>query len=300
MKLDRLLGITMELLTKKRVTATALAARYEVSVRTIYRDVDLINQAGIPVASFTGADGGFELMSGFYLTRQHFSIDDFLAIYNLLKGIEGTAKGKYTTIMNKLGTLQPALLNGGCHEQIIFDMSTSERERTWVQPILHAMDRSNLIKFTYTSASGSCSERQVEPLHLYWEQGVWYLEAYCLFKQAKRIFRVSRISALEASSENFLPRENLEEGREEKKAPGIQAHLRFDSSIGPRVTEQFPEAFISVEGYVDVHTIFYTTAYAISVILSYGSKVEILSPPELKEDLLQELENIRNRYEIKS
>ena len=76
MKLDRLLGITMELLTK-RVTATALAARYEVSVRTIYRDVDLINQAGIPIASYPGADGGFELMSGFYLTRQHFSVDDF-------------------------------------------------------------------------------------------------------------------------------------------------------------------------------------------------------------------------------
>lgn len=296
MKLDRLLGITMELLTKKRVTATTLAARYEVSVRTIYRDVDLINQAGIPVASYPGADGGFELMSGFYLTRQHFSVDDFLTIYNLLKGIEGTVKGRYTTILNKLGTLQPALLNGGCHEQILFDMSTSEHERTWVQPILNAIERSNLMTLHYTSTSGSCSERQVEPLQLYWEQGVWYLEAYCLLKQAKRIFRVSRISTLEVSTDRFLPRGNL--AREDQEAvQGIQAHLRFDSSAGPRVIEQFPEAFISGEGHLDVQTVFYTKAYAISVILSYGSKVEIISPPELKEDLLQELEEIRKRYE---
>lgn len=81
MRLDRLLGITLELLAKKRVTAATLAAKFEVSVRTVYRDVELINQAGIPVASFTGADGGFELMDGFYLTRQHFSVDDLSVIY---------------------------------------------------------------------------------------------------------------------------------------------------------------------------------------------------------------------------
>ncbi len=219
-----------------------------------------------------------------------------MAIYNLLKGIEGTVKGRYTTIMNKLGTLQPALLNGGCHEQILFDMSTSKHERAWVQPILNAIERSNLITLQYTSTSGSCSERQVEPLQLYWEQGVWYLEAYCLLKQGKRIFRVSRISSLEVSTDTFLPRGNL--GREDQEAvQGIQAHLRFDSSAGPRVTEQFPEAFISGEGLLDVRTVFYTKAYAISVILSYGAKVEIISPPELKEELLQELEEIRKRYE---
>lgn len=296
MKLDRLLGITMELLTKRRVTATALAARYEVSVRTIYRDVDLINQAGIPIASYPGADGGFELMSGFYLTRQHFSVDDFLAIYNLLKGIEGTVKGRYTAIMNKLGTLQPALLNGGCHEQIIVEMSTSEHERTWVRQMLKAIEGSNLITLHYTSASGSRSERQVEPLQLYWEQGVWYLEAYCLLQESKRIFRVSRITGLEISENTFLRREGLER-EEQEEVQGIEAHLRFDPSAGPRVSEQFPDACASSEGCLDVQTIFYTKAYAISVILSYGAKVEILSPPELKEDLLKELEDIRKRYE---
>ena len=74
--------------------------------------------------------------------------------------------------------------------------------------------------------------------------------------------------------------------REDQEAvQGIQAHLRFDSSAGPRVTEQFPEAFISGEGFLDVRTVFYTKAYAISVILSYSAKVEIISPPELKDEL---------------
>jgi predicted DNA-binding transcriptional regulator YafY len=110
----------MELLTKKRVTATELAARFEVSVRTIYRDVEFISQAGIPVASFLGTDGGFELMDGFFLTKQHFSVDDFSMIYHLLRGVEGTIGGTFTSLMHKLGSLQPALLKGGYDHKMKF------------------------------------------------------------------------------------------------------------------------------------------------------------------------------------
>jgi predicted DNA-binding transcriptional regulator YafY len=295
MKLDRMLGITMELLSKKRVTASELAARYEVSIRTIYRDIELINQAGIPVASFTGADGGFEMMDGFYLTKQHFSVDDLSVIYSLLKGMDGAMEGKSTAIMNKLSSLQPALLKGGSRDRIVFDMTTSEQERAIVRPLLEAIQRSRVICFSYSDASGASSQRRVEPLTLYWERGAWYLEGFCLSRKAKRIFKISRFSRFEVTDEQFHPRDNSAHPREEE-AQGMKAHLRFDLKARPRVLEQFKGEYTIEDGYIDVHTIFYSKEYALSVILSYGSKVKIISPEELKDDVMQTLQDIQKLY----
>ncbi|MGW9127154.1 helix-turn-helix transcriptional regulator [Paenibacillus chitinolyticus] len=295
MRLDRMLGITMELLTRKRVTATELAARFEVSIRTIYRDVDLINQAGIPVASFTGTDGGFELMNGFFLTKQHFSVDDFSVIYNLLKGMEGAMGGPSVSLMQKLSGLQPALLKGGHHDKIVFDMSTSEGEKEIVHPLLHAINRTRVLAFSYTSATGTLSQRKVEPIKLYWERGAWYLEGYCLSHQAKRFFRVSRITELEVLDHHFQPRV-LSSLPAEEEAQGVQAHLRFDLTAQPRVYEQFQGECTHHGDYIDVHTVFYSQEYAISIILSYSSKVTIISPDELKQDLMEKINEIQKLY----
>lgn len=298
MKLDRLLAITIELMTKKRVTATELAVRFEVSVRTIYRDVELINQAGIPVVSFTGADGGFELMEGFFLTKQHFSVKDFSVIYNLLKSTEGAIGGKYTTLVQKLGSLQPALLNGGSDESIIFNLSTVEDEKATIHPLSEAIQQNRVTTFLYRSASGTVSERRVEPLRLFWERGAWYLQAICLSRQANRIFRLSRMTAIEVTDVIFRPRKDQTSQEEETQDfEGTLAHLRFDPSVGLRVLEQFPGECTHHGTYIDLHKVFYKRDYAISVVLSYGAKVEIISPDDLKEDVLKEIKEIQQRYQ---
>ncbi|QQK75444.1 YafY family transcriptional regulator [Salicibibacter cibarius] len=296
MKLDRLLGITMELLTKKRVTATELASRFEVSIRTIYRDIELINQSGIPVASFSGTDGGFEIMDGFFLSKQHFSIDDFSVIYSLLEGMEGAVGGKtFTSLVNKLSSLQPALLDEGLQKKIVFDMSTSEAEKEVLPSLLAAIDQSRRIAFTYINASGQVSERKMEPLNLLWEKGTWYLDGYCLLRKDNRLFRCSRMTKLEVFDETFSPRS---ESKSPIHAPeqGTNVHLRFDLTAQPRVFEQFPGEYIFHGDFVDVQTIFYSKEYALSVILSYGTMVEILSPDELKQDLIDKLKEIRKIY----
>ncbi len=296
MKLDRLLGITMELMTKKRVTATELASRFEVSVRTIYRDIEWINQSGIPVVSFSGKDGGFELMSGFFLTKQHFSIDDFSVIYNLLKSVESAVSGpKFTSLINKLGSLQPALLNGERQDKIIFGISASEREKEMVFPLMEAVDQPKRISITYTNAAGQISERKIEPLNLLWERGVWYLDGYCLSRKDTRYFRVSRMDNIEVLDEPFHPKAEYKRPVQEQEQ-GTNAHLRFDLTAQQRVFEQFPEEFTQHEDFVDVKTIFYSREYALSVILSYGTKVEILSPDDLKEDLIEKVNEIRKIY----
>lgn len=290
MRLDRLLGITMTLLTKKRVTATELASRYEVSVRTIYRDIDLISQSGIPVASFSGTDGGFELLSGYFLIKQHFTIEDFSMIYHLLKGVEGAVGGtKYTTLLNKLSTLQPALLNSERQDKITFDISASDEQKAIILPLLEAIDQLNRVVFTYTNASGQVSERKVEPLNLLWEQGSWYMDGYCLSRKDMRLFRVSRIDNLNVLEEYFHRRS---EYKRPKQEGGIDVHLRFDLTACPRVFEQFPGEFTNQGSFIDVQTIFYSSEYAVSVILSYGKKVEIISPDYLKDELLQQINHV--------
>lgn len=296
MKFDRLLGITMELLTKKRVTATELASRFEVSIRTIYRDIDLINQSGIPVASFSGTDGGFEIMNGFFLSKQHFSIEDFSVIYSLLKGMEGAVGGnKFVTLVNKIGSLQPTLLDEGIQKKFVFDMSTSEEEKEILLPLLEAIDQSRRTAFTYTNASGQVSERKIEPFNLLWEKGTWYLYGYCLLRKDKRFFRVSRITKPEVLDETFSPRAGSKRPVNEQEQ-GTSVHLRFDLTVQSRVFEQFPGEFTNHVDFIEVQTFFYSREYALSVILSYGSMVKILSPEDLKKDLIEKVNEIRKIY----
>lgn len=297
MRLDRLLGITLELLAKKRVTAATLAAKFEVSVRTVYRDVELINQAGIPVASFTGADGGFELMDGFFLTRQHFSVDDLSVIYTLLKAMEGAMGSAVAPAMRKLASLHPGLLEEGNREAVILDMSVPEHERPIVQELFRAVRESRVVQMSYTNASGTLSERSVEPLNLLWERGVWYLEAYCRLSQAKRYFRISRIVRFDVSTMVFSPRSLPDETEEEEQ--GIRACLRFDLSVRMRVLEQFPGECTYQGDCIEVQTTFYRKEYALSVIASYGTNVEIVSPDELTDDVIAHIEAMRQHYATK-
>lgn len=295
MRLDRLLGIALELMAKKRVTAAELAAKFEVSIRTVYRDVELINRAGIPVASFTGADGGFELMNGFFLTRQYFSVDDLSVIYTLLKAMEGAMGGAVAPAMRKLASLNPLLANEGSHEAVILNISTLDFERDYVQELFRAVRQSRVVRLEYTSTSGTATERSVEPLNLLWEKGIWYLEGYCRSRQSKRYFRVSRITSLDVSEELFVPRQISDES-EQDEIQGIHAHLRFDLTVRTRVLEQFPGECVYQGDWIDVYTTFYKKEYALSVIASYGMNVEIVSPAELQDDVIAHIEAIRQHY----
>ncbi|WP_163874547.1 helix-turn-helix transcriptional regulator [Paenibacillus favisporus] len=295
MRLDRLLGIVLELMVNQRVTAAELASKFEISVRTAYRDIDLINQAGIPVASFTGADGGFELMNGYFLTRQHFSLEDLSLIYSLLRNLEEAMGGTVTPAMRKLASLQPGVVKKEKRDAIFFDLNTTEPNRDIVQMLVQAVRQSHVIHLDYICAAGTSTERSVEPLNVLWEKGVWYLEGYCRLRRAKRYFRVSRMTHLDVSEETFVPR-TIPGGLEQEETKGIIAHLRFDQSVHTRVFEQFPGQCTYQGDHIDVHTIFYKMEYAMSVIASYGSNVYIMSPDELREEVTLHIESIHRHY----
>jgi predicted DNA-binding transcriptional regulator YafY len=174
-------------------------------------------------------------------------------------------------------------------------MSTSDSEKAIIHPLFQAIKQMKVIAFSYTSSSGTPTARRVEPIMLYWERGAWYLDGYCLLRRAKRMFRVSRIAQLEVSDDRFQPREAFLLPAQEE-VQGTQVHLRFDVKAQPRVLEQFQGECAHQGDHIDVHTVFYSKEYAISVILSYGSKVEIISPDDLREGLIAQVEQIRKLY----
>lgn len=292
MRLDRLLGITLELMAKRRVTAAELADRFEVSVRTIYRDIELINQAGIPVVAFSGADGGYELANGYFVTRQHFSVDDLSVIYSLLKAMEGAMGGTVSSAMRKLSSLHPKLADDESREAVVLDVSVPEGERRRMRDLHEAIRQRRVVRLAYTDAGGAASERSVEPMNLLWSKGAWYVEAYCRKQRAMRVFRVSRINRLDVTEERFVPR-RPESEPEREEAPGIRVHLRFDLSVRTRVLEQFRGECVYLGDCIEVRTTFYRKAYALSVITSYGTHVEIVSPDALRDEIIAHLDAIR-------
>ena len=298
MRLDRLLGIALELMTKRRVNAAELADKFEVSVRTIYRDIELINLAGIPVVSYNGADGGYELAGGYFVTRQHFSVDDLSVIFSLLKAIEGAMGGAFSSTKQKLTSLHPKLADEERRDVVVLDLSVPEHERCRVQELYGAIRQRQVVRLSYSDAAGTMSERFVEPMNLLWAKGAWYLEGYCRKRRAMRYFRVSRIERLVATEERFVPRQPEHETKREE-TPGIRVHLRFDLSVHTRVLEQFPRECEYIGDCIDVRTVFYTKAYALSVISSYGTNVEIVSPDDLRDEIIAHLDAIRRHHAMK-
>ncbi|GAK04243.1 transcriptional regulator, DeoR family [Geomicrobium sp. JCM 19037] len=271
MKLERLLGITTMLMTKGRVTATTLADRFEVSVRTIYRDLDLINQSGIPIVSFPGTDGGYEIMDGFYLSKQHFSLEDMRTVYHLLQSLDASP---FQAISERLASLQPLLLTSSDNHSVIFSLSSSEEERTYIQKWTEAIHQMKQVSFTYTSGTGEVTTRTVEPRNLHFDYGTWYAEAFCLTRQADRLFRLSRMESLLLLLTSFTPKRKKSDPH--SIAP-IPLHLRFSRDVKQRVLEQFPEQTETFNDHIYVYTEYYHPTYALSIVLSYGSNVEVIS-----------------------
>ncbi len=171
-----------------------------------------------------------------------------------------------------------------------------------VKRVYKAIQQSERLSFAYRDAEGVESARTVEPIRLLWEQSAWYLEAYCLLRQANRLIRVTRVSKLDFTGQCFVPgsSDSAAERRMEGEAlavkRGVTAHLRFDRSARARVIEQFKEACTHHDSYTDVIAVFYTMDYALSVILSYGSQVIVLSPDGLKQKLMLEMLAMQRRY----
>ena len=204
MKVDRLVSIIMILLEKERIGAQELAAMFEVSPRTIYRDIGTINMAGIPVRSTSGVGGGFEIMQQYKMDKKVFSASDLSAILMGLSGLSNVMRGD--ELVNALAKVKSFIPADSAKDielkanQICIDLSPWMGNRN-IQPYLEiiktALQESKLLSFEYVAHHGNKSTRTVEPYQLVLKSSHWYLQGYCHKRNDFRLFRLSRISNLQ-------------------------------------------------------------------------------------------------------
>lgn len=194
MKIDRLISIIMILLERKKVSATKLAEMFEVSPRTIYRDIETINLSGIPIVTYPGANGGIGIMEEYKIDKKLFTTSD---IATLLMGI-----GSISRVMNNeeiINTL--AKIKGLVSDEQISDIELKSSQITidltpWMgnknmeinlEKIKKAMDEKKYLYFEYSDRSGKNSNRKIEPYRLVLKESHWYLQGYCSSKEDFRI-----------------------------------------------------------------------------------------------------------------
>jgi predicted DNA-binding transcriptional regulator YafY len=305
-KLDRLLAITMTLLNQPRVNATELAERFEVSLRTIYRDMETINQAGIPIVSFPGSDGGYEIMSGYRIDKQILSLDDFSSICSALRGARSaTVSSNIDGLLERIGALMPPQSGAADSVNVDLDFTPTPNDKEKIGPLHQAIKELHLVQFEYLDNKGTETERTVEPMGLFLKGYVWYLYGYCLTRSDIRVFRLSRMTLLRNLPETFVRRNYTLQDVEQQfmsqaNFTKVRVVLHFNPEIKTRVRDEFgfDQVVINPDGTLSVTTHYSSTQRAIQSILSYSSYVTIIEPPDLIVELQRHIMNMSQIYKI--
>ena len=214
MKIDRLVSIIMTLLDRERIGARELADTFEVSPRTIYRDIEAINLAGIPIRSVSGVGGGFEIMPEYKLDNKVFSTADLSAILMGLSSLSNVVRGdELINAFEKVKSFIPVEKARDIEikaNQISIDPSPWIGRRN-IQPYLEmiktALREHKLLCFEYTAHHGNRTLRTIEPYQLVLKGSHWYVQGYCYHRNDYRLFKLSRMSKLEMKRETFIPRD---------------------------------------------------------------------------------------------
>jgi len=308
MKVERLLGMIVILLDKGRVGAQEMADLFEVSPRTVYRDIDAINMAGIPVRSIPGVGGGFEIMPGYKMDKKVFSTAELSTLLMGLSGLSGLMQGEELT--NALAKVKSFIPADSAREielranQIRVDLSPWTGTRN-IQPYLTliktALQESRLLTFAYADQHGNKTIRTVEPYQLVLKGSHWYFQGYCRIRNDYRLFKLSRMSSLEIQAETFTPREYqkpiLNFGN---SLDAVQAKikLRIHKSVMDRVLDFCPYEDFVPDGaeYYIVNFPFTQNDYNYDMLLGFGDRCECLEPSYIRAEMKRRIEKIAALY----
>ena len=308
MKIDRLVSIIMILLDKQRIGAQELADKFEVSPRTIYRDIDAISMAGIPVRGTSGVGGGFEIMPEYKLDKKVFTTADLTALLMGLTSLSGMIRGE--ELIHALAKVQSFIPADKAKDielkanQISIDISPwmgNIDMQPYLQIIKAALQENRLLSFTYIAHHGTKSQRTVEPYQLVLKSSHWYLQGYCHKRKEYRLFRLSRISGLQILEKTFTPREyqkpilNFAEMAETLQS---RIKIRIHKSIIDRILDFCSYNDITPED--DEHYLvnfpFIENEYHYDILLSFGDKCECIEPLHIRAEMKRRIHNLSALY----
>jgi len=309
MKVDRLVSIIMILLEKKRVGAQELADMFEVSPRTIYRDIDTIGMAGIPVRSISGVGGGFEIMPDYKVDRTVFSIDDLSALLMGLTNLSGMMRGdEVVHALAKVKSFIPAEQAKEIElkaNQVCIDLNPwmgNGNIKRYLEIVKNALQENKLLSFTYIDGHSNKTDRIVEPYQLVSKSNHWYFQGYCHSKSDYRLFRLSRMTDLQMLQETYKPRDYQQpilDFEEILETLQTDIKIRVHKSILDRVLEFCTYDCVTPDGeeYYLVNYPFIERDYYYDMLLSFGDKCECLEPQHVRDEIKRRLRRMIALYE---
>lgn len=300
MKIDRLIGILSILLQTDIVTAPYLAEHFEVSRRTINRDIEDLCKAGIPIVTRQGVNGGISIMEDYKIDKtlvNYTEMQDILAGLRSLDSVNGT--NRYGTLMEKLSAGSSDFMVG--NQSVLIDLSSWYKDSLApkIELIRTAIERSRELEFTYFSPKGeSC--RLIEPYYLIFQWSSWYVWGWCTKREDFRLFKLNRMEKMRLSGQSFVKRKApMPDLSNERIFPGgIKVKALFEPECKWRLIEEFGIAcFQEMEDgrllfqadYTDVENL-------LSWLLTFGDKAVLLEPLEVREKIMEIAKNMQKRY----
>ncbi|MBS4538474.1 YafY family transcriptional regulator [Clostridium sp. D2Q-11] len=305
MRIDRLLSILLILSSKGIVTAKELAEHFEVSVRTIYRDIDKICEAGVPVAANGGKGGGFYIIENYSLDNLFFDEGELHTLMAMMKGMS-IVFGKNQQFNDIVLKFQNADKNNNNKEDSLninmSHFSMEEELKEYLYIINQAIEKTKILVFYYINRNMEYSERIVEPIRIEFSHGQWYLAGYCRVREDYRRFKLVRIKDLklgEIFTKRIISSEELDEiFNKSYDKKNIKVKLKFSNRIGNQLTEYFFKDTIKErqDGAFIVDDLFPYEEGLIRFILEFGKECEVLEPEYLRNETKKYLENILEKY----
>lgn len=308
MRIDRMLGIVVILLNHNRITAKELSRRFEVSVRTIYRDIEAINMAGIPIISYSGSKGGLGIMENYRLSGQILSIDDMISIISTLKNVNTTlGSSGLENVSEKILSLIPkdkVDYVSRQSEELCIDLIpwfSPDKYIDQIKILREAISARYPAEFVYRNNKGESVRRIVEPMTLVFKGFGWYLFAYCRNKGDFRLFKLSRIKELHILPQRFSRKEGSYQAimKEETNISNKELlTLKYSPHVRLQVEEYFEDYITEVleDGSIIVNVTLPVDEWIYSSILSFGENVEVLHPPHIKEIIRDKIKKMNEVY----
>lgn len=292
MKIDRLIAMIMILLENEVISAGALAKKLEVSSRTIYRDIDTLTMAGLPIFTTQGVTGGVGLMKSYKIDKKLFTPKDVQTLLTSLRSYRQLYDHKEIVhVLEKLSNIGQEGVKSEKGSSFTVDLSLNQGNRSLrslLSSVEIAINEERYIKFDYINKDGNVTSRKIEPYQVVFKGSSWYLQAFCTLKEDYRIFKLARMGNLYVLPETFVPRDFSPlamDGSGWMSDERVPVKIRIALSLKEKVIERYGEEnIISVEG-DSCLAIFpiVNNEYGYDILLRFGDKCEIIEPSDVRE-----------------
>lgn len=306
MRIDRLLGIVIYLLNRDIVNGNALAERFEVSSRTIQRDIEALCLAGIPIVSLQGTNGGYGIIDGFKLDKQITTPEDYQFIKTALEGLcSAYDNKKLEDILEKIRS--SSQIEKEQDATIKFDFSVSREGNNideYMKTIENAIEEKSCIKYDYTNSYGDKMLRTAEPIGVVYKWYAWYMLAFCSDKKDYRLFKVARMRNLDKSGEAYSKKHDnfemlLREQEQQDTYNYMDVKIEGKKDVRLSAEEYFPNGKITALENEDFIMEFRAPENEIGwkgLLLTFGNKIKIIAPERLKTEFIAKAKEIIDIY----